>query len=102
MTPTTPPNRDTALVKTLTSVPGRLAIINYIRSTTDGAYFSEIAEGASIPEGSISSHLRPLEEHGAIEGDIPQNKRHGRSVKYRVNLERIKEAFDNTRDQFIA
>jgi len=82
--------------------PGRIAVCRAIGSKPDGAYLSDIIDITGIPIGSMRGHLKPLEAHGAISGDIPFERRKGRSVKYTLNAERILEAFDKTKTYLIA
>lgn len=69
--------------------PARINIIRVISPIENGAYYSDIAELSGVPTGSIRYHLMALEEIGVLRGDIPIDKRHGRAVRYSVDIARV-------------
>lgn len=54
----------------------------------------DIVDAVSASEASVAQHLIALEKTGAIVVDIIHGRRHGRSPRYSVDVDRIKELLD--------
>lgn len=76
--------------------PARINIIRAISPIENGAYYSDIVESSGVPTGSIRYHLMALEEIGVLTGDIPVDKRHGRAVRYSVDIARLGQILGQT------
>lgn len=74
----------------------RINIIRVVAPIEGGAYHSDIVEASGVPTGSIRYHLTALEEIGVLRGDIPADKRHGRAVRYSVDMARVGEILGQT------
>ena len=68
----------------------RILLVDYIRRNP-AAFVDDILEGTAIPRGSLGQHLRALEGIGVLCLDLPDNKRHGRAVRYSVDEVRTVE-----------
>jgi hypothetical protein len=76
------------------TVPARIDIIRALTPYGDtGAYLSDIIDATNIPVGSMRYHLTALEQFGVIRGDIPEEQRHGRAVRYCVDLTKLGDIF---------
>ncbi|WP_113718118.1 ArsR/SmtB family transcription factor [Arthrobacter dokdonensis] len=68
----------------------RLEIIRYLEGSGPVPR-GDIVDAVSASEASVAQHLIALEKTGAIVVDIVQGRRHGRSPRYSVAENRIKE-----------
>ncbi|MDQ0276562.1 DNA-binding transcriptional ArsR family regulator [Arthrobacter silviterrae] len=68
----------------------RVEIIRYLKGSGPVPR-GDIVDAVSASEASVAQHLIALEKTGAITVDIVQGRRHGRSPRYSVAENRIKE-----------
>ena len=78
----------------------RLAVVRYLR-THPGGYLGAIQEGTGIPGTSIAPHLLELEAQGIIAGDLAPGQRRGRTVRYHLDEERLKQLLDHLHKQML-
>ena len=79
---------------------GRNEIIRYLEGHGPVPR-GDIVDAVSASEASVAQHLLALEETGAIVVDIAQGRRHGRSPRYSVDENRIKELLDAHQDYLL-
>lgn len=76
------------------TIPARIDIIRALTPYgVAGAYLSDIIDATNVPVGSLRHHLTALEQLGVIRADIPEEKRHGRAVRYSVDVTRLGDIF---------
>lgn len=76
------------------TIPARIDIIRAVTPYGDvGAYLSDIVDATTVPVGSMRHHLTALQEIGVVRSDIPEEKRHGRAVRYSVDVARLGDIF---------
>ncbi|WP_113716842.1 ArsR/SmtB family transcription factor [Arthrobacter dokdonensis] len=78
----------------------RLEIIRYLEGSGPVPR-GDIVDAVSASEASVAQHLIALEKTGAIVVDIVQGRRHGRSPRYSVAENRIKELLDAHQDYLL-
>jgi DNA-binding transcriptional ArsR family regulator len=59
----------------------------------DRAQLSDLLEGTGIQRGTLSLHLKELEQVGVIVGDLAPDRRRGKSVNYSLDKARLEELF---------
>ncbi|GED11337.1 ArsR/SmtB family transcription factor [Cellulosimicrobium cellulans] len=69
----------------------RIAVVRHLRKKPAENYFGAIQKGTGIATGSLGKHLRELEAAGVIQGDLPQQERHGRYVRYQLDDKRVRQ-----------
>lgn len=67
----------------------RTKIVRYLRENK-GIYFSAIVAGTSINPTSLGKHLSELERQGILVADIAPEERRGRSVRWSVDVARLR------------
>jgi len=72
---------------------GRNEIIRYLKEHGPVPR-GDIVDAVSAGEASVAQHLLALEKTGVILVDIAQGRRHGRSPRYSVNDDRVKELLE--------
>jgi len=60
----------------------------------ENAHLGEIIEGTGLKRPTLGIHLRQLEEIRVIKADLPPELRHGRSISYSIDKERIQSLAD--------
>ncbi|WP_193072770.1 ArsR/SmtB family transcription factor [Brevibacterium sp. FME37] len=60
----------------------RLLIISFLASQKEGVHAATISTETGIRQTTLSRMLRELEDLGYIHGDLAQNERRGRAVRY--------------------
>lgn len=68
----------------------RLSIVRYLEE--NGASLRvDIAEATQLANPTLGHHLAELERIGAINADLPPERRRGRTVRYSISGQRLRE-----------
>lgn len=60
-------------------------------ATTGPATAPELAGRMGSGRAVISAHLAALQSAGVVHGDLPAGQRHGRTVHWSIDVERVEE-----------
>lgn len=68
----------------------RQVIVRYV-VRHPGAWRSDLVSSIGLPAGSLSGHLHDLEHMGVLISDISKGERAGRSVRYYIDVDRVRQ-----------
>ena len=68
----------------------RMTIIKFLQENGPSLR-NEICTGTDMANPTLGTHLVELERIGVISGDLPQEMRRGRTVRYGVEVKKISE-----------
>lgn len=83
------PQAVAGLVDSVGANRARLAIVLYLQAHPD-ATRGQVTEAMGIGHQTVYSHLKALEQAGVVVGDVPDETRAGRTVRYRLQAETVR------------